>query len=79
MSPNVESIDFCQLTAALDPDKFQHAEDKANAKDAIRKMVPQVSPSEKKIAISKLDDINRRLMDRNISHNLDIGLGHIHW
>lgn len=42
-------------------------------------MIPQVSPSEKKIAISKLDDINLRLMDRNISHNLDIGLGHIHW
>jgi hypothetical protein len=41
--------------------------------------IPRVSPAEKRNAISKLDDINLRLMDRNISNGLDLELGHIHW
>lgn len=36
MPTNIKSTDFCQFIAALDPDRFQHAEDKANAKEAIK-------------------------------------------
>jgi hypothetical protein len=39
----------------------------------------QIPPKAARDAISKLDRINSRLMDRNIGNGLDLGLGQIQW
>jgi hypothetical protein len=40
--------------------------------------IPRVSDAERRNAMNKVDEINGRLMDRNISGERDIGLGLVH-
>lgn len=43
-------------------------------------MTPRsVPPPAVREAINKIDEINLRLLDRNIGNNLDLGRGQIHW
>jgi hypothetical protein len=38
-----------------------------------------VPPPAVREAINKIDEINLRLLDRNVGNDLDLGRGQIHW